>query len=88
MDRKSLEDILSRVDEFAKMTRQAVSDSMPGAPLGATAATPIERALLLERKQADWLAKGDPNYIACLPFVDGGMAEVRNYEQVRGLRGR
>lgn len=76
-----LKDIFDRVDENVVMMREAVDSTIPGTPLGATAATDEEAARLFEQK-----AYENPNWVLALPYVEGGPEELARYERTRGLR--
>lgn len=81
-DRKSLQDIIARVDEFAQETRDAIEASMSGTPLGSAPANDREFALFFEQQ-----ARKDTDWVRALPFVDGGMDYIKRYEKIR-MRGQ
>lgn len=78
---KDILDIIDRVDQYAQQARDAMQEAMPGQPLGAVRATDEEAAAMVLQMQAK-----DPNYILALPYVDGGMELLAQFERVYGLR--
>ena len=82
LDREGIEDILKRVDEYVQQTRDAMQEAMKGRPLGVVTATDEEMAALFEQKALE-----NPNFVLALPYVEGGLELLAQYERTRGLRG-
>jgi hypothetical protein len=79
---KTVSEIIERVGELATQYRDGLRQHMSGEPYG-YANEPTDEQFMEYFEQ---MQKANPNYWPAWALCDGGMADIRRYERITGLR--